>query len=138
MRKRSHTRGVAIALAVKWAAVLAFAYLGAKVARYIAESNGVQSPLVAGPFAPYSLGWYVSQAGGFLIGVLAGCVCAHFAPPNTWRAPVLLSAAYFCLGAVSIPASAGWSLSAYWLLAGPVSLLLGAIAYKRVERARAA
>jgi hypothetical protein len=132
MRKRTHARGVAIAVSVKLAAVLAFAYVGAKVTRYIAEANGVPSPLVDGAFEIYSVGWYVSQVVGVLIGLLAGFVCAYYAPPRTWWAPAILSVGYLALGVATVPTSSGWFYGIYWVLASPVSLLLGTLAYKHV------
>jgi hypothetical protein len=138
MHKRTHIRGVVFAVVLKLTALLALAYVGAKVTKFIAESNGVPSPLATGPFEVYSLGWYISQVVGVLVGLLAGCVCARYAPQNTWRAPAILVIGYLILSAVSAPSETGWAFGLYWVLANPISLLLGVAAYKFIESARAA
>lgn len=49
----------------------------------------------------------------------------------------MLALAYLCMGALSVPAAAGVLLGVYWVLASPVSLLLGVLVYKRFEGAHA-
>ena len=134
MRKRTHTRGVAIAVAVKWLGVFLVAYFGAELTRYASDALRTANPLSTGPFPLYSLGWYATQVAAAFVGFVAGGVCVYFAPPSTWRAPAILISLYFALGLVSVPESAGLAFSAYWILFGPVTLWSGVWSVKRLER----
>jgi MFS-type transporter involved in bile tolerance (Atg22 family) len=122
-------------MAAKWVGVLLVAYIGSEITAYLTESRGVPNPLRTGPFAAHSLGWYLTQAATALVGMMAGGLCAYFAPARTWRAPTILIAIYFTLGMVVVPASSGWLLGAYFVLVAPLTLWFGAVVYRLVERA---
>ncbi|WP_146185432.1 hypothetical protein [Acidovorax sp. HMWF029] len=136
MRKRTHIRGVIIPLAAKWAGVLLVAYLGAKITGFVTQARGIPNPLADGPFALYSLGWYLSQIAAVLVGVGAGALSSYFAPQGTWRAPAILIGLYLLFGFASVPASSGWVLGSYFALVGALSLSIGAFAFKWIESPR--
>lgn len=137
MRKRSHVRGVTIAAAGKFITVLLFAFILSTASRYIHEAQGLESPLAAGPFEVLSTGWCVTQIGGFFIGMLAGGICAHFSPAHSWQATGVLCGLYLLVGIASIPTATSWGLSAYWVVASPAAILLGAWLYRRREATNA-
>ena len=137
MRKRTHTRGIAFALAVHWTSVLLVAYMGAELTRNLAEARGVPNPLDTGPFEVYSAGWYLSQVAAIAVTCASGWVCAFFAPPDTWRAPLVLTVLYLVLGLLDTPPATGWAFGAYWVLVSPISIWLGVLARRRMERAGA-
>lgn len=137
-RKRTHTRGVVVAILIKWTGVFFVAFAAAELTNYFSETRGVANPLKSGPFPVYSYGWYVSQAAAALVGALAGCVSAYFSPSGTWRAPIILAAIYLGLGLVSSPASKGALLTAYWTLIGPISIAVGALVFRGLERTNGA